>query len=156
MNTGKLFEELIKDSCFLQNIACIRLKDAGYTGEQTTRRFTVTNICDFILYDGQKMLLLEAKSSKGKSISISRLKQLVRLADEQNKVFLDNYKAGFIFEFSEHKYYYSSVERLDKIISDTTKKSINMDELEGIEIELYVPTGKRKARLNLKKMFDKI
>jgi len=161
MNSGKVFENLIKDSCKLQDIVCIRLKDAGYQGEQTERRFTITNVCDFILFDSEKMLLLEAKSTKGKSIPISRLKQLEKLHNEYSKVLCNNYRAGFIFEFclvDVNIYIYVSIDSLDKIISNTAKKSINYKELleGGKTVHKYIPVRKRKERLNLERLINEI
>ena len=61
MSKGKKFEALFVKSCAEQGIDTTRLKDAGWQGEKTIRRFTVKNICDFVLFNGQSLYFLELK-----------------------------------------------------------------------------------------------
>ena len=154
LNRGKEFEKLIQDSCSLQNIDCTRLKDAGYTGEQTTRRFTITNICDFIIFDGHTLLKLEAKHTQGKNIPLTRLKQLTRLITASQTT-LGNVRQGFIMRFDDNIYYIHA-EDLDKLVSTTTKKSLNEGEISanGLQVLEYVPKGKRNARIDIKEMMQ--
>ena len=156
MNKGKEFQELIKDSCMIQNIDCTRLKDAGYRGEETDRRFTVSNICDFILFDGSTLLKLEAKHTTGKSIPLTRLKQLPRLLTA-SQTCLHNVRQGFILRFDE-QVLYAHAEDIDKLIGRLNKKSLNINDIKsvGIEVDYFVPTRKRKPRLNLTKMMKEM
>ena len=97
-NTGKKFEEDIKksidDTAFLY-----RLKDSGGSWQGGNKgRFTPSNICDFILFKGSKLYLLELKSHKGKSIPYTAIKQLDKLLEVANRK-LENLKALLLLIF---------------------------------------------------------
>ena len=75
-NEGKKFEADLKssvpDTCWLY-----RLRDnASSFANGTNTRFTSSNICDFILFDdmSKTLFLLECKSTKGTSVSLSMLR----------------------------------------------------------------------------------
>ena len=71
-NEGKLFEQQFQKSCEKQNICCIRLVDSNKFNFGEGTRFTPDNICDFICFDGEKLLLVELKHTKGTSISFNQ------------------------------------------------------------------------------------
>ena len=161
-NSGKQFEELFKESCLIQGISCTRLKDAGWQGESTDRRFTVTNICDFICYSGslnydneRKLYFLELKTGKDR-ITFDRLKQ----SDRLSKKFLENSKlheTGYIFELDTKgvkKYWFIDTCDLLALQEVIEKKSFNYNDLldfqYGREIDTYIPTRKRKPRLDMR------
>ena len=91
MNTGKKFEEDIKNS--IDSTAFLyRLRDSGGSWQGGNKsRFTPSNICDFILFKSPRMYLLELKSHKGKSIPYTAIKQLDKLLEVSNRK-LENLK----------------------------------------------------------------
>ena len=65
-STGKLFEDLVKISAQEQGFDVNRMRDAGFTGfkeQDSQKRFTSKNICDFTLYGHGKLFYIEAKHS---------------------------------------------------------------------------------------------
>ena len=162
MNKGKDFEELIKSSCDRQNIDNTRLKDAGsfVNGKQTGigRKFTTTNVCDFILYDGSIQLFIEAKSSKD-SLAFKRLTQLDALYRKKRINPFYTKKCGFILEFTKaDKYFYIDIDVMNEIINNVGKKSMNWKDAEqyGLEILTYIPKKCRKKRLDIEEMINAI
>lgn len=97
-NEGKRFEEDFEKS-LPKHWACVRLKDAAgwATSEQT--RFTVSNICDLIIFNGENMFLAELKSTitgrvpKTKKI-LQQLESLLEYVGKKNTypVFIMNYR----------------------------------------------------------------
>ena len=157
INPGKGFEDLIKDSCLVLGVDCNRLKDAGYRGETTERRFTSRNICDFIIFDGETLLYAEAKTSKDNSIAFKRLTQQKNLFKKYNSNKTSNVKFGYILEFRKsNKYFWVSVFAVDCLQEWIDKKSFNVNDLEEYEgvgevkrINTYLPHRKRKERLDM-------
>lgn len=159
---GKQFEKLIQDSCAYHHIDCVRLKDAGWMGEKTERRFTIRNICDFIVFNGFKLYKIEAKKRET-SCRFDDLTQLKALTKEFKKV--EPYRiAGLISElfvvyFQNHKRVFAiQATIIDELKHQTGKKSFNLKDLEALqnehplfcyEIRLEVPAGKRKALLRM-------
>lgn len=147
-NTGKKFEELIKESCAILHYDCNRMRDAGWTGEQTSRRFTVKNICDFTIFNGVNLFYIEAKSGKT-SIAFDRLtqhKDLIKKDSEGSR----NVCVGYFFEVSG-EWFFGDVVVVDWLISNIGKKSINAKDMhEWLRvIPPFTPGGKRKARMDL-------
>lgn len=150
-NTGKKFEELFKLSCEEQDIDYTRLKDAGWQGEQTQRRFTPKNICDCIVHNGKKLLFVELKSRK-QSLRFDELTQLddIRPKHRPEK----NRYAGFLCEL-KGMWFYLSVDEIDAMQASIGKKSFNTtDAVEfGSQISSITPKGCRKARINVNGIF---
>lgn len=158
---GKKFEKLIQDSCHLHQVDCVRLKDAGWQGEKTQRRFTVKNICDFILFDGYTLFKVEAKHRKS-ALRFDDVTQEKALKREFNKV-VGYYCSSKIDEclliYFENKAqcWKLHISMLDEL-RGLGKKSFNSDDCEKLSeehplfcepVELYVPKGKRKHYLNM-------
>ena len=97
MNAGKQFEKDIQKSCKKQNIFFLRLQDAGGWSNADNTRFTPKNLCDCIMHYGEKTLLVELKSHKGKSIPKAAMKQLEGLSKINSK----GVQALFILNFRE-------------------------------------------------------
>jgi hypothetical protein len=146
-NTGKKFEDLIKLSALEQGIDYTRLKDSGWTGEKTTRRFTSKNICDMILFASPSIYFVEAKSRKS-SLRFDEITQLDEL-EKKWKPDSDIY-SGIIVELSGRAFWmmYPGIKNAQRMLG---KKSFNQFDAEvyGTEIELFAPKGKRKQRLML-------
>ena len=94
-------------------------------GEQENTRFQQSNICDSVLYDSneKRLLLLELKSHKGKSIPFScirdnQLKELLK-AD----VFKGIYP-GIVFNFRDvEETYYLPISKVSEYILTDERKS---------------------------------
>ena len=176
MNTGKKFEALFQESCKLQGISCTRLQDAGYRGEHEPdnnklkpKRFTISNICDFICYAQNRLLFVELKSRKS-NISFKELdKQASRLLKKhnENNWFSDLlHTCGFLFEFSEapqgSNYFYLNIIDYEDFKESIKKKSFGYKDFqwENDDFLMLVTTiihpGKRTPRLNLLDMMKKL
>ena len=147
MNTGKKLEALIKQSAEELGWDCTRLRDAGWQGEKTQRRFTVKNICDFILFKTPDLFFIEAKSGKT-SITFDRLTQqedLLKKNNPEKRIY-----AGYICEI-KGKWFFLAATAIHFMEINLGKKSFNADDADayGYELVGYIPNGKRKARINL-------
>jgi len=122
MNDGKAFERdfmsSVPDDWFKY-----RLNDSGGAWQGGDKaRFTPSNICDFIVYNG-KLWLLELKSHKGKSIPLSciRAKQVEGLKNAYKK----DVKAGYVFNFRDiNETYFVNAWDIYIFIANETRKSI--------------------------------
>jgi hypothetical protein len=169
INSGKKFEAFFKDSCFHQGISCTRLRDAGYRGGDTDRRFTVRNICDFICYGGGKYeWYFELKARKDR-LAFKDLTQESNLLKKQQEN-PDLVRCHFLIQmttidhthFVSTHYYLLPVSTLEPLKQGLGKKSINSVDLkvyshlhqhEKNPFVIYVDTYRsgrmRKDRLNL-------
>ena len=150
-NSGKKFEDLLKLSCEEQGIDYTRFRDAGWQGEKTARRFTVSNICDCFLFDGKTLLFLELKHRK-QSLRFDELKQL---GDIEKKYKPDmNIHSGFLCSL-KGRVFYIDTPSLRLMETKIDKKSFNAFDAEewGREVNEYIPKGCRKPRLNIRGMF---
>ena len=140
VNYGKHFEEdfikSIPKHCFTY-----RFKDAGGWSNATNLRFTSSNICDFMVFDGEYLHLLELKSVKGKSFSFnnlgSHLKEMVQAST------FKNVKSVYIINFREiNKTFVVNATTMQELILGS-KKSVNVKDLEEMKQELIAQTIKR-------------
>lgn len=147
--TGKEFEALIKDSCEKQGLSYTRLKDAGWMGEATERRFTPTNVCDCIIFDGSTLLFAEAKHRRDR-VEFAGLKQLKDLIDKQGKCSAPNVKYGFLFCIKGN-FYYCDALTLSAKRETMGKKSFNEDDAKEFctPITMFLPDRARKERLDI-------
>lgn len=159
---GKGFEKLIQDSCHINGIDCVRLRDAGYRGEQTERRFTIKNICDFIIFNGEKVFKVEVKKRKS-SCRFDELTQLSSLIKEFERVcdyeISEKVAEVFIVYFeSLGSAFVIYATMIDELKSMCGKKSFNTKDLEILsdehpafcyELEFYIPKRRRKLYLNM-------
>ena len=142
-NEGKRFEQ-----DFIESVPAewfkYRLNDSGGAWQGGDKaRFTPSNICDFIVYNGN-LWLLELKSHKGKSIPLSciRPKQVKGLTEACTK----GVDAGYIINFRDtEETYFISVFGVNNYIKQfPLKKSISLSWLKGYGI--LIPQVKRKTR----------
>jgi len=144
MNEGKAFEsDFIK--CVPDTWFKYRLNDSASSWQGgTAARFTPSNVCDFIVYNGN-LWLLELKSHKGKSIPLSciRPKQLEGLVKATTK----SVKAGFIFNFRDiEETYFVYADNLDYFVKMETRKSIPLSWVK--EYGIRIPQLKKRIRFN--------
>lgn len=140
-NPGKIFEEDFKKSV-PEEMLLLRQKDAGGWGKSSSTRFTISNICDFVLFTGHRLFMLELKSFKGKSFSITNVREnqtkgLTHCSGKQGV------KSGFILNFRDYnRTFFLSIEEFNQFIRENTRKSIPLEHCEEFCIELR---AKRKV-----------
>lgn len=140
-NEGKKFEEDFKKSV-PSNAFIYKLKDAGGWSNASNTRFTVNNICDYIMYADKTLYLLELKSLKGKSLPYSNVKenQIKGLTDATK------YKgviSGLVVNFRDvNKTYFLPINRLNHFKKTSDRKSYPIDlfEKDGILIKQKIKT----------------
>ena len=143
MKSGKRFEQNFKASV-PKDVFCERLKDGTASwGDKETTRFQATNICDFILADGEYVVLAELKNHKGKSLPLSciRKNQFDKLLEADRFVFI---KPMLIVNFEDvDKCYALNIDLLDDFIKEGKRKSIPISYFEEWAIE--IPSRKKKV-----------
>jgi len=153
MNPGKAFEadfvSSIPDSCYHY-----RLRDtsSSWQGGECSR-FTVSNVCDFIVYTKGCLYMLELKSHKGKSLPLSciRPNQIEGLLQAHYKAI----RAGLVVNFRDiEKTFYISIFDIKAYIDNNNKKSIPLSYLE--EKGEVIESKKKVTRYsyNLKKFLE--
>jgi len=147
---GKGLEKLLQESCKLQKIDCTRLRDAGWQGEATQRRFTVKNICDFILFDQGAIVYLECKHSKDR-LALSRLTQQNELLEKLLQC-KKNLFAGYLCHIHGQNFYISA--EAVRVFSILGKKSINKADAVriGKPVLDFTPPRARKPRLDIESL----
>lgn len=70
MNKGKVFEQQFRKSV-PDGVFYYRLIDSSNAWSDGNIRFAPKNICDSIMFDGERLFLLELKNHKGKSLPLS-------------------------------------------------------------------------------------
>lgn len=152
-NYGKKFEEdflkSIPDDYFIH-----RIKDSSPVAVNgiIKKLKNNINICDFILFNGSKLYLLELKSVKDKSMPFTNIdkspeEQLKKISKLYENSIKKNINAGFIINFRLiEKTYYIPIDKFLDFYSNTEKKSIN-----NIECELIgklIPCRIKRTRYN--------
>ena len=156
-NQGKKFEYNFKKS-IPANMFCYRFKDgtANFTGNKNENvRFQAHNICDFMVYNGNKLFLIELKVHKGKSIPLNcirptQLEELTKASKYQNV------KCGILIYFIEiDKVYWIDIDKINYFIySDIERKSIPISYCEENGIEITISRKKVNIVLELDKIFQ--
>lgn len=144
-SVGKVFENNFKASC-PKEWFYYRLFDgtASYDESQATR-FQLSNICDCFIFTGSKLLLCELKSFKGTSMPFSNIRetQLTRMLKAEA---YENVKPYFILNARRiEKTFFMLPSTLIKIQEESSKKSINIKELESHPAIHELPSKKKKV-----------
>ena len=143
-NKGKKWEEQFKEDwelCFPDTF-CFRLKD-----QESRRKHTSKNPCDFLCFPNTKLYMLEVKSHKGNTFPFSCFKQYDLLKSYKD---LKNVKCGVVIWFIDHtKIIYVSIQEVIKMREQDNLKSINIKmlrtkEYDIIEIPCEELKGNRK------------
>lgn len=157
MNAGKSFEQDFIKSV-PDTIYHYRFKDgtAGFAGAQNENvRFQAQNICDFLLFDG-RLILLELKSHKGKSIPFSciRENQLKELSAADN---FNSIIPGIVFNFRDiNKTYFVPIRHVYYYITHTDRKSIPLDWVQENGTEIKAELKKIHYRYYVKEFLQEI
>lgn len=174
-NGGKIFEQQFQKSCAKQKICCIRLVDSNKFGEHAQSRFTPDNICDFICFNGDILLLAELKHTKGTSISFNQpvtekgdgtymikpkqVKSLLKYIDFKNVI------CGLILDFADRETKTKTIEGGTYFIEINTfvdwcnavaKKSINQEDCEMIGTKIKRTKKKVNYEYDIEQLLNDI
>lgn len=144
MKPGKAFEKQIQDACAEQCVDFTRLRDAGWRGEETERRFTVKNICDAVLYYRGAILFAEMKRRQ----SALRFDDITQYDDLRKKWKPSEGVYSGVFCELKGVIYFLTFADLEKLKAESGKQSFNGKDAGeyGRVIEMVLPPRKRKAR----------
>ena len=158
MNSGKQFEADFKASV-PSNVYFLRLKDGTAAWDSSTDksniRFQAQNPFDCILFDG-RMILLELKSHKGKSIPFSciRENQLKELSIADN---FSGIIPGIVFNFRDiSKTYFVPIRHVYYYTTHADRKSIPLDWVQENGTEIKAELKKVHYRYYVKEFLDGI
>lgn len=158
-NAGKLFELDIKssvpDRCWLY-----RLRDnaSSFAGGANTR-FTSSNICDYILFDGKTktLFLIECKSTKGTSVPLSMIRE------NQIKGLIEAGKhclvAGLLINFrnANNDTFFIRIDDYVAMVENIDKKSFNIKDLmENGAVRLDCEKKRSRWKYNIEKFVNEI
>ena len=139
MNDGKRFEQNFKKSVDNETYF-LRLQDSANGFDQTSEklRFSAKSPFDCILFKNGMMYTLELKSTIKKSISFSGSSSMIKQhqIDELTRASKYGIEAGFVFDFRENKTFYLPISAFNEFVLTTTKKSINIKEVEQLAVEI--------------------
>ena len=157
MNVGKIFEQDFSKSV-PADVLVYRLPDAAQSFGGGNLRFSRKNPFDYILFNQPTLFALELKTVKGKSISFERSKedngdihyhQIVGL-NEWNK-----YRGticGFIIMFRDlERTVFLPIATFNELMGNITKKSLNINDLDGHVIEIGTEKVRTRYRFDIDK-----
>lgn len=151
MNSGKRFEQCFRKSV-PKNIFYYRLKDSNNTwsnGDKT--RFTNTNICDSIMFDGFYLYMLELKSTKGKSLPYSNIREH-QINDLLWCDTFNNIISGLVIEFSNYnECYFIEISHFKEFKESNNRKSLPIDFCKKKGIKIDVEKLKVNKKYNIEK-----
>ena len=128
---GKIWENCIQESCRKDNYFCKKLADgtSSWNRGDSQVRFQKSNECDFIIFNGDKLLLLEAKCHKGKSLPFQCIRESqIKGLTEKSKY--DNVLCGILVLFSDIEQAYFIDIRVFNILKNlSNRQSISLNDL---------------------------
>lgn len=160
MNSGKIFEQEIKDSItmynktHLNNVFFFRIQDnaSGFGGSQNTR-FTMRPPFDCFIYYRPDLYALELKSIGGTSISFDLEENNREIKSSQINELLNcgnyNINAGLLINFRKYeKTYYIPICSFVKYVSDGefNKKSINIEDISKMKNVSIIEQVKKRTK----------
>lgn len=161
-NRGKIFEENFKRSV-PEGILYERFNDTGYiygvnrdSYQHTNATFTVKNVCDCFIYDGNILLYLELKSHKGKSLPLNcirenQVKEMLKRQSYKNTI------AGLLIEYSDlERVFYINIVDYYNFIDKNERKSIPFEWCRNVGIELEIHKLRTNYRYNVSKLYEDI
>lgn len=155
MNSGKRFEQNFKNS-IPKDVFYYRFRDGSSSwGGNDKVRFQQTNICDCMLFDGDYLFLLELKSTKGKSLPFSNIKehQIRDLLWASN---FANVICGFVIEFADlDECYFIEIAQFKEFLDNTDRKSISIDYCRKNAVKIDVERLRTNRKFNIKKFLMK-
>ena len=156
MNNGKRLESNFKKSV-PNDIFYYRFKDGTASWDKgSLTRFQQKNICDCMLFDGNRLYLIELKSTKGKSIPFGNFRenQLKELSMAQ---YFTNTVAGIVIEFSElDRAFFMRISDITNFIRKGERKSIPLDYCAKKGIEIEIKKKRVNNSFNIRKLLEEI
>lgn len=160
--TGKQFEQEFQLACAEQSVLAIRLRDAGYQGNKfSERRFTIKNICDFIVFDNYLLLAMELKHRK-QSLAfkdITQYKDLRKVNEFIESNNMHRATAGLLVCFgSLERVWWIHIAAIDELRDMTGKKSFNHKDCMLLSeehpslvfaVDTVLPPRKKKPRIDM-------
>lgn len=148
MNTGKQFEENFKKS-IPEDTYYLRLHDSsiGFDIENSTQRFALKSPYDSILYRKGRMYALELKSVKDGAISHAGSSPKIKEHQIKELIKASQYGiiAGFVLNFrNTENTYFLPIAHFEFLRQNSTKKSFNEKDIEGISVKI----PHRKLKVN--------
>ena len=143
---------------YSKGVFIYRLKDtaSSFTGGKT--KFSTNNICDYIAFNpiANKVLALELKSFKGKSMPFANIKphQLKDMSKAKNEM---NIQAYFVVNFRDlGETYLIDVDDLIWYIDNSGRKSLPLDYCQ--QFAIYLPSELKRTRYkyHMEEIFDKL
>lgn len=147
---GKKFEQDFQSSVDQKKQYIYRFKDsaASFSGGSETR-FTPSNICDYMLFDGESktLCLLELKSVKGASLPLSNIRE--NQIEELTEAAEHPIVCGFVVNFRERENvtYFLNIKDFNRMMESWEKKSINIQDIKensGVEIKSKIKRTRYK------------
>lgn len=139
MNVGKKFESQFKKSLLKDNFYVVRIPDPPQSFNQSDKqlRFSNKNPFDLIAFKNKTLYCLELKSNnstsfsiqtnkdeKGKNIKLHQIEGLKEASEYEGVI------AGFILNFRKiNKTYFIDINNFLEYFNNTSKKSINEDDI---------------------------
>lgn len=145
MNNGKRFEDNFKKSV-PKDVFYYRFKDGTASWDGANTRFQSFNICDCMIFSNKRLYLLELKSTMGKSLPLSRIRQS-QLRELTETLVFEDVVAGLVINFSDTEdTFFLHIDKLVGFINRDERKSIPLTYLEehGVRIE------NKKLKVNYK------
>ena len=156
INNGKRFEDNIRKSV-PEDYFYYRLRDNQNNWNRGTGiRFAITNMCDCIVFNGEYLLLMELKNTKGKSLPFDRIRknQLEELLLQEYKL---NCKPCLLINFEElEECYYMPIQLIDELIRKNERKSISIEECRLFGLRVESKKLRTNSKYNIKKLFEDI
>ena len=153
-NEGKKFEIDFKNS-IPANVYIYKLKDAGGWSNASNTRFTISNMCDFIMYSKPTLFLLELKSTKGKSLPFNNIRetQIKELYKASNT---EGVRAGLVINLRTlEETYYLDIKDFKTYRETTERKSISLECLKDKGILIEQELKKTRYRYDIKEFIKK-
>lgn len=148
-NPGKVFEKEIKDS-IPEDVMYFRIKDHAQSfGHSSATRFTPHNECDAFIYKEPRLIALELKSTKHKSLTFSTERndkqiKACQIAGLTNLSHFQGITAGFLFNFRDEPVtYFMTIHSFNSFMEQTDKKSININDIKQFGGMVIPQTKKR-------------
>lgn len=156
MNSGKRLESNFKKS-IPDDIFFYRFKDGSSAwGGNDKVRFQSSNICDCLIFNGSKLYLLELKSTKGKSLPFTNIREN-QLKELSLATYYKNIVSGIVIEFSDlDRCFFMYIDTITDFIRIGSRKSVPIEYCEEKGIEIEIKKKKVNNSFNIKKLLEEI
>ena len=160
-NLGKIFEDNWKKS-IPDHMFYYRFRDSAssYYGGNDNLRFSITNIADCLVFNGNELFLFELKNHKGKSIPLtaiigkkSKEKQINDLVDASCKIRVSCYLVVFFCDVE--RCFALDINDLYYFLKNEDRKSIPITYFEEDGIEIPIKKLKTNYRYDLNVLIGK-